>query len=73
MIKFHFHQEENIEEVEYTSVFQSGNSYYEYLSDMRFDEDDNCDYCAAFMFVQPLIVFTIKRKQGDNLSYDEIL
>lgn len=51
MIKFHFHQEENIEEVEYTSVFQSGNSYYEYLSDMRFDEDDNCDYCAAFMFV----------------------
>ncbi|KPU43822.1 hypothetical protein OXPF_26820 [Oxobacter pfennigii] len=27
-----------------------GNSFYEYLKDIKSDTDDSCDYCTAFMF-----------------------
>jgi len=51
MAKIHFHQYEDVQDTVYDSVYQSDNSYYEFLSDMRFDEHDGCDYCAAFMFI----------------------
>lgn len=39
-----------IPENTHQSVYHSEKAYYEYLSDMKSD-NDNCDYCTAFMFV----------------------